>query len=121
MDRHQYVKTLIEQRDNLKKEIESLNSKIGIAKKRTKDAVLNFKPELCYEASSSTGFNFSGGYQTVQYVTLPENELVSDDAIKTLHKEIFELENSKSVLDSELSDLQSRDFVKYLKNLINES
>ncbi len=82
MDRHQYVKTLIEQRDNLKKEIESINSKIGIAKKRTKDAILNFKPELCYEASSSVGYAFCGGYQTVQYVTLPENELVSDDFFK---------------------------------------
>lgn len=121
MDRHNYVKSLIEQRDNLKKDIESLSPKIEKARKRTKEHVLGFAAEslVCNNQGYCVGsLNF---HSSVSYAYLPEHEQVSDEAIKKLHQEIFNLETQKSQLEKELIDLQSRDFVKYLKNLINES
>ena len=121
MDRFQYVKSLIEQRDNLKNEVNSLSSKIERARKRTKEYVLEFdaKPLICNTQGYCVGgLNF---HSSVSHVTLPEHEQVSDEAIKKLHQEILNLETQKAELEKQLICLQSRDFVKHLKNLINES
>lgn len=121
MDRHQYVEKLIKERDDLKKDVESLNPKIEKARKRTKEYVLGFAAEslACNDQGYCVGsLNF---HSSVSYAPLPEHEQVSDEAIKKLYQEIFNLETQKASLEKELIDLQSRDFVKYLKNLINES
>lgn len=122
MDRHQYVEKLIKERDDLKKDVESLSPKIEKAQKRTKEHVLGFASESLN--CDTQGYCVVGGlnfHSSVSYAPLPEHEQVSDEAIKKLHQEIFNLETQKSQLEKELIDLQSKDFVKYLKNLINES
>lgn len=122
MDRFQYVEKLIKERDNLKKDVESLSPKIEKARKRTKEYILGFVSESL--SCNVKGYCVVGGlnfHSSVSYDPPPEHEQVSDEAIKKLHQEIFNLETQKSGLEKELIDLQSKDFVKYLKNLINES
>lgn len=117
MDRHDYVKELIKERDSLSESISDLNKKVAKAKKRTKEAVLEFG-ENRYGEICSVNMCGSAFYGEVKF---PENEMVSDEAIKKLHKEIFDLETRQSSLRAELADLESRDFVSHLKGLINES
>ena len=99
MDRHQYVKQLIENRNNLQKDISHLNSQIEKAKKRTQEYILGFQDRFsgAYAISScDIGFWSQGSS-----VSLPECEQVSDEAIKKIHFEIFELESRKNNLKSE--------------------
>ncbi len=118
MDRHQYVKELLQERDDLKKDISYLNSEIEKAKKRTQEYILGFRDRFSGAyAVSSCGV---GGWCQQYSVSLPECEQVSDEAIKKIHFEIFELESRKNKLESELNNLKSRDFVKFLKDILNE-
>ncbi len=117
MDRHRYVEKLIKERDNLEKEITGFKEEISNLKKRTKEYILDWRGE------PSQGYyvnNLSFGSVCCGEVKIPENERVSDDSIKDLHKQIFELENTKCELKGEISNLRRQDFLSFLKNLINE-
>jgi len=115
MDRHQHVEKLIKERDELKKEVSNLKLLIKKAEARTKEAILSFgSRDGC--ASGVYAFNVNSSFE----LNLPENEQVSDEAIKKLYKEIVNLEDERGRLDIQLQDLQRQDFVKYLQGLINE-
>jgi uncharacterized coiled-coil DUF342 family protein len=120
MDRHQYVEKLIKERDNLEKEISGCRAEVSSLKKRTKEYILGWKGELTnLTVSGLSGWSVTG---TTSYgeVKFPENERVSDEAIKDLHKQILELENIRRELKEEISNLMGQDFLSFLRNLIKE-
>lgn len=55
-----------------------------------------------------------------QTAEMPENERVSDEAIKKLYEGILNLETFKKNLKEQIEELKGKDFLSFLKNLINE-
>lgn len=121
MDRHQFVKELIAERDTLNAERKNLRLKIEQARQRTKEAVLDF-PKQGTIATCSNGFaTFACSSQSdVSYSDIvPEQERVSDDAIRALCIEIYQLQEGNKTLEGELSELKGQDFVSHLQKLIS--
>lgn len=123
MDRHQYVKGLIEQRDAKRQKKLELSANVAKAKARTKEAVLDYDGERLATLSDVSSYAFVNGSECSSGIAwkelAPENERVSDEAIHALHIEIHQLDAHNEKLEVELKDLQRQDFVSHLQRLLN--
>jgi cell division protein FtsB len=119
MDRYDYVEKLLKERDKLEEEIAQYRVEIFKLQKRTKEYILNWGEEnTCNE--EMVCFTTNSAMFSFQTAEMPENERVSDEAIKKLYQGILNLEQQKESLKNEIEELKDKDFLSFLKNLINE-
>jgi len=120
MDRHQFVKELIVERDQLKEQVANLKNDRDKARRRTRESVsdlLNPKPITPSSLTllPESGFTFS----VVGPGPPREDEQVSDYAIKNLCGEISSLKKEVETICEQTKDYNSRDFVAQFKALLD--
>jgi len=117
MDRHDFVETLIKERDELVKTLTVLDLKIKTAKQRTLEYVLerftkSESKECCYVNNSCGGGSWTAD------IAFNEKLLVSNEHIIKLGHDIHNLKFKVVERERELEELKSRDFLTYLKESI---
>ena len=118
MDRHELVAKLIKERDSLSEKISELNKNITFQKRRTKEAIMDFGSSDAMTLSCG-GINYHSF--CASDIKFPENEMVSDEAIKKLYGEILEKEKTVEDLGRTLAELRQNDFVEFLQYKLNEN
>lgn len=117
MDRHEFVKTLIGQRDSARAELSTIQNQIAAAKRRTKEAVLDWEGNnIPVHGMMIDGL--SGSFSRSIEELLPESLRVTDNDIIALAAQISTLEASIGAAKKELESLKQRDFVAHLKALL---
>lgn len=145
MDRHDYVRRLLEEKESLSGEKNTLIAQRDETKRerdfyasRTKEVVMKFDEKISDEDVAITFNTCSNAFEVGCYADFcgtsfelrglsdPANK-VSDKDIEKLHEENFKIKNRNTELQKEIDDLQfeindlkSRDFVQFLADKIGE-
>jgi len=128
MDRHDFVRRLIEERDELRAEYDNLTEVKAYFKKKTlKYLVGLMKTEqssnLCDSGMFTATYAIDEGSWGTAYITrdgvMGEGSMVTDADIKTLSHQIVELGDKITTIKSKIEKLKKEDFRPQLKEFLN--
>ena len=121
MDRHDFVRRLIEERDGLKAEYGKLSEEKAYFEKKTLEYLLGLmKVDKCdmYDCTYTyTTLNDDSWVSSVDI--LGEESRVTDGDIKKLSHQIVELGDKITTIKPEIAKLKKEDFRPQLKEFLN--